>query len=312
MDAECRGRFRLVTTSSCYWYWSVVVTREPSSSAQLVGALLRARRHSLSPADVGLPAGSRRRTTGLRREEVAQLANISSTYYTFLEQGRDIRPSRGVLDSLASALRLDADGRSYLYQLAAGARVERSAEPETLAPGLAELVEHLDPRPTYVTSRYWDVLAANRAARSLWTDWTALPLSDRNLLWWTFTAPAARDVLVDWEVEAARLLASFRLAAGRRPADPGFGALLQRLQDASPEVRDWWPGHDSLDDGVDPDRPTRLRHPELGVVELRQTALHVADELGQLVVTFEVGESDRDRVAALVEDFSLGVVVRAD
>jgi transcriptional regulator with XRE-family HTH domain len=282
---------------------------EASSSAQLVAELLRSRRERLTPRDVGLPTGNRRRTKGLRREEVAQLANISATYYTFLEQGRDLHPSLRVLDSLASALRLDRAERSHLHQLAGGVRVEAAPETEDLAPGVAELVDHLDPRPTYVTGRYFDVLAANRAARSLWTDWSSLPPAERNLLWWTFTAPAARTVFVDWEAEASSLLVNFRIAAGRHPRDLRFGVLVERLHAVSPEVRDWWPRHDIAGRTGD---TVRLRHHELGVLDLRHTVLQVADELDQLVVTYDVGEHDRERVAALVEDFSLGVVVRAD
>jgi transcriptional regulator with XRE-family HTH domain len=287
------------------------MTELEPTPAQLVGGLLRSRRERLSPADVGLPAGSRRRTAGLRREEVAQLANISATYYTFLEQGRDIRPSRKVLDALAAALQLDRSERTHLHELAAGrGGAGRSVPHETLAPGLGDVVDHLDPRPTYVTGRYWDVLAANRAARALWTDWPALPAGDRNMLWWTFTAPAAREVLVDWEAEATNLLASFRAAAARNLDDPGFTAMLSRLKAASSEVRDWWPrqGNSSASpaSGL-----TRLRHPDLGIVALRHTVLQAADDSDQRLVTFDADADHFDQVAALVEDFSLGVALRS-
>jgi transcriptional regulator with XRE-family HTH domain len=277
-----------------------------ASSAQLVGGLLRSRRERLLPVDVGLPPGTRRRTKGLRREEVAQLARISATYYTFLEQGRDIRPSRGVLDALASALQLDAADRAHLHELAAGGG-RRPAIAETLAPGLADLVDHLDPRPTYVTGRYWDVLAANRAARSLWTDWTAVPAEDRNMLWWVFTAPAARDVFVDWDAEAADVLVQFRAAAGQHLDDPGFMMLLARLQAASPEVREWWPRQDLSPNSAG---SSRLQHPDLGVVELHHTVLQAADDSDQRLVTFDATAADLDRIASVVEDFSLGVLVR--
>src|SRR5450755_3015582 len=146
-----------------------------------LGLLLRSRRARLSPADVGLPTGSRRRTTGLRREEVALLANLSTTYYTFLEQGRPVRPSEQVLAALASALRMSAAERSYLQVLAHGrdgagaANVVAVAPPERVDPGVADLVQRLDPFPTLVKGRRWDVLAANPAARELFTDWEALP-----------------------------------------------------------------------------------------------------------------------------------------
>jgi transcriptional regulator with XRE-family HTH domain len=280
--------------------------------AHLVAELLRSRRERLAPADVGLPAGTRRRTKGLRREEVAQLAGISTTYYTFLEQGRNIRPSRVVLDSLADALRLSDVERQHLHNLAAGTTPPSRPEPapETLAAGLADLVDELDPRPTYVTGRYWDVLAWNRAARSLWTDWSAVPRPERNLLWWMFTAPAARWIFVDWEAEAAGLLAEFREAAGRELDDAGFTGMLERLRQASPEARSWWLRHDV---GVPSSSTKQLVHPDLGVVELRRIVLRVADNDDQQLVTFEVvGEDAREKVAGLVEDFSLGVLVRGD
>lgn len=205
-----------------------------SNSGELAD-LLRSRRDRLQPVEVGLPAGARRRTPGLRREEVAQLAGISTTYYTFLEQGRDLRPSTQVLEALARALRLGTAERAHLHTLVrdSPAPTDRRTV-ETLAPAVAALVEHLDPHPTYVTGRSWDVLAANRAARALWTNWPALAPEDRNILWWTFTDPAARIVLVEWESEAAAQLARFRAAAANHPDDRAFLALIDRLHGASP------------------------------------------------------------------------------
>ena len=136
-----------------------------SSRARELADLLRSRRGRLRPAEVGLPAGARRRTQGLRREEVAQLAAISTTYYTFLEQGRDVHPSRQVLDALARALRLNPAERAHLHELAHGHSMPTAPETaEVLVPSVAALVARLDPYPTYVTGRRFDVLAANRAA----------------------------------------------------------------------------------------------------------------------------------------------------
>lgn len=269
----------------------------PAGRAREVAGLLRSRRERLQPIDVGLPAGSRRRTRGLRREEVAQLAAISTTYYTFLEQGRDLHPSRPVLDALARALRLDPTERAHLHELVHGDPApDLAGSGEVLTPGVAELVDRLDPHPTYVTGRYWDVLAANRTARELWTDWPAVPLAARNMLWWTFTAPAARTVLVEWEAEAAALLARFRVAAARHPHDPGFTRLLQRLQAASPEVRAWWPRHDiaPLSSGI-----KRIRHARLGELELRHVVLQVVDDPEQKLVTFTADDRDQARISQL-------------
>jgi transcriptional regulator with XRE-family HTH domain len=190
-----------------------------SGSRSELADLLRSRRDRLTPADVGLPAGTRRRTAGLRREEVAQLAGVSTTYYTFLEQGRDVRPSRQVVTALASALRLSSAERAHLFQLAGiSVAAEDQAQAETVAPVVSALVGRLDPFPAYLKGRRWDVLAANRTARALFTDWCARDPGDRNQIWWMFTDPEARKVYVHWEKEAADMLGRFRAAAGRRPA----------------------------------------------------------------------------------------------
>lgn len=267
--------------------------------ARELADLLRSRRDRLQPADVGLPAGQRRRTKGLRREEVAQLACVSTTYYTFLEQGRDLRPSWEVLEAIARALRLSPAERAHLHTLGSGTKKPAPpAAAETLQDAVSALVERMDPYPTYVTGRCWDVLASNRAARLLWTDWPAIPRQDRNMLWWTFTDPAARRVLVDWEPEALAQLARFRAAACERPDDPCFGALIERLRNASPEFRASWSRHEvaPLASGT-----KRLRHSVLGEVTFTHVVLTLADDPDQKLVTFAASQRDQDRIAALLD-----------
>jgi|SRR5450755_284000 transcriptional regulator with XRE-family HTH domain len=269
-----------------------------ASGAREVASLLRSRRERLRPSDVGLPVGLRRRTSGLRREEVAQLASISTTYYTFLEQGRDVRPSRQILDSLADALRLSHAERGYLHELIHGAPRRPAANAaEKLPPAVADLVDRLDPHPTYVTGRCWDVLAANRAARAVWTDWPEVPPAERNMLWWTFMDPAARSVLIEWEAEASAQLARFRTAAARHPDDPGFVALIERLHAGSAEVRAWWPRHDvaPLSSGT-----KRIRHPVLGELTFQHVVLQLADDPEQKIVTFSAGEQEQAAIARLI------------
>lgn len=259
--------------------------------------LLRSRRDRLTPADVGLPEGTRRRTAGLRREEVAQLAGVSTTYYTFLEQGRDVRPSPQVLTALATALRLSMAERAHLFQLAGvSLPTDPGARAETVAPALSAMVDRLDPGPAYLKGRRWDVLAANRAARALFTDWQARDPGDRNLLWWMFTDPAARKVYVRWEPEAAAMLARFRAAAARRPDDPDFTTLIDRLHQASPEVRNWWPRHDVAPVGGG---TKALHHPALGDVTFEHTVLQVADHPEQTLVYFTAPTVGDNALAAL-------------
>jgi len=256
---------------------------------QALGQLLRSRRELLSPGDIGLPAGPRRRTAGLRREEVALLANVSPTYYTFLEQGRPVRPSAQVLDALASALRMSAAERRYLHVLAygpdgaAGAGQDGTAPPERIDPAVTDLVERMDPFPTLVKGRRWDVLAANPAARELFTDWQAQPPGERNLVRWMFTSDRAREVYLDWEPEARAMLGRFRLAAARYPHDPDFAALISELQRASQQVRDWWPRHDVKAVGSG---SKKLLHPRLGPVDYSHVVLQVADNPDQTLVTY--------------------------
>lgn len=273
------------------------------SNREELADLLRSRRDRLKPEDMGLPIGARRRTPGLRREEVAFLANVSTTYYTFLEQGRDVRPSRQVLDALAGALRLSSTEREHLHRLAHGSPpVNENLEPEALAPGVGVLVAHLDPHPAYVTGRRWDVLAANRSARALFVDWPTLPREERNMLWWMFTDPRAREVFVEWEKEAAAQLARFRDAASRRGDDPEFVDLIERLHRASPEVREWWPRHEVVPLGGG---AKRLRHPALGEFALRHVVLQVADHPDQKLVTFSADASEERRLAGLAARIQL-------
>ncbi|HEY1320825.1 MAG TPA: helix-turn-helix transcriptional regulator [Streptosporangiaceae bacterium] len=261
----------------------------PAGNPQALGQLLRSRRERLVPADVGLPPGSRRRTAGLRREEVALLASLSTTYYTFLEQGRPVRPSAQVLDALATALRMSVAERRYLHVLAygsddlSGGGAASPAPAERLDPSVACLVQRLDPFPTYVKGRRWDVLAANPAARELFTDWPALPPGQRNLVRWMFTSDRAREVYAEWESEARAMLGRFRLAAAHHRGDPGFEALITALQSESELVKQWWPRHDVTPIGSG---SKKLRHPRLGLVDYSHVVLQVADSPDQTLVTY--------------------------
>lgn len=166
---------------------------------------------------------------------------------------------------------------------------------------ISTLVARLDPFPAFVKGRRWDVLAANRAARALFADWSAGKPGDRNQVWWVFTDPAARKVYVDGEKEASDLLGRFRAAAARRPGDPDFTALIERLHQASPEVRDWWPRYEVRPVGSG---TKRLRHPALGDVAFRHTVLQVADHPEQMLVYFTTSEVPESKLAAMAAGVS--------
>src|ERR1700722_8247906 len=263
-----------------------------AGDAHALGELLRSRRERLTPADLGLPPGARRRTPGLRREEVAQLASVSVTYYTFLEQGRQARPSEQVLDALAAALRMTPAERRYLLTLAAyGPDAQpddesAAAPPEQVSPGVAGLVQRLEPCPTLVKGRCWDVIAANPAARELFGDWSGTP-GEPNLVRWMFTSDAAREIYLEWEPEARAMLGRFRLAAALHPDDPRVARLIAELQRDSPQGRDWWPGHDVTSSG---EGVKKLRHPRFGPVEYSHVVLQVADNPDHVLVTYSPAE----------------------
>jgi transcriptional regulator with XRE-family HTH domain len=210
---------------------------------------LRTRRARLSVDDVEIGGtGRTRRVPGLRREEVAQLAGVSVDYYSRLEQGRHLNVSDDVLDAVARALRLDDTERSYLFRIAkANPRKPRrraAAPVQRVRPGVWRLLETLDDvTPAFVFGRRMDVLAANRLARALMTDFDAMPPSERNLLRYTFLDESTRELFVDWEDVARDNVAILRLDAGRHPDDPLLMELVGELSVKSPEFRRWWADH---------------------------------------------------------------------
>ena len=249
-----------------------------------LGEFLRARRRGLAPEEVGIRRAKGRRRVGLSRTEVAELANISVAYYSIIERGRDLRPSAAVLDGLARALRLDADGRAQLHALASGSAPRRATQPETLTAELEELLDAVDPNPAYVVGARWDVLGANRMACRLFSDWESKRTKrERNLLWFYCCDPAARSLFVDWEQEAADQLALFREAYARHPDDPAFRRVLDEVFRANPDAVDWWERHDT-----DPTRgrTKRIRLVDGRVVRLRQLVLQAVDEPDIRLITY--------------------------
>jgi transcriptional regulator with XRE-family HTH domain len=238
-----------------------------------LAAFLRTRRARLQPAEVGVPVRTRRRTPGLRREEVAELANIGVSWYTLLEQERDVHPSAQVLESLAQALRLTRNERRHLFLLA-GQPLPSPALPseECVSPTLQQMLDDLNPTPACVVGRRWDYLAWNRAADAVFAISEASPPYARNVVWRFFTDPTMRDQFAHWEQIARGLLAEFRTASTRYPGDAWFEDLIADLKQASPEFCRWWPHHEAsnLIDGK-----KIIKHPTLGHLEFRHVTLHV-------------------------------------
>jgi transcriptional regulator with XRE-family HTH domain len=242
---------------------------------QELADFLRTRRARIVPADVGLPATNRRRTPGLRREEVAQLAGMSATWYTWLEQKRPIGVSPSVLDNLARVLQLDPAERMQLFQLALRQPVlDASSQPETVSPLMRRLLDQMYPNPAFVMGRRWDILAWNRAALAFLLDFERVPANERNMLWLIFTNPALRSLIVDWSTRGQDTLARFRADYGRHAGDAHFVQLVERLNAVSPEFAQWWPRHDIL-----PMSEGRrdYDHPLAGRMIVENTTLSVGD-----------------------------------
>lgn len=261
-----------------------------------LGAFLRSRRDSLTPADVGLPEGRSRRTPGLRREEVSMLAGVSVTWYTWLEQGRRINASVDVLEALARALLLDDAGRRHLLALAAP--VPTAAVSIEQAPdALVRLIASMEPAPAYVLGPRWEFLAWNRAQARLYPMIERLADEDRNLLWVIFAEPSAKELLVDWPTQARRILAEFRAGTATLRTDPGVVSLVDRLRATSAEFADWWAQADVAQ------FRTRLRayhHPRAGSLVFEYQQL-TASEWPSLKVVCQLpvpGDDSAARLAA--------------
>ena len=210
-----------------------------------LGAFLRARRSELGPSDVDLPEGGRqRRVAGLRREEVAQLAAISTDYYTRLEQGR-IRPSAPVLASLARVLRLDDDQRTYLYEVAgttAAAAKSRRRAPQKIKPHMQRVLDHITDTPAIVMTPTHDILAWNPLAAALMVDFGTIPERERNFMRLLFTDPRMRCLYPDWEGLARSVVSYIRMEAARKPDDPRLAELVGDLSIRDEQFRQWWAG----------------------------------------------------------------------
>jgi transcriptional regulator with XRE-family HTH domain len=243
---------------------------------------LGSRRRQMAPSTVGLPAGGNRRTPGLRREEVALLAGVSHTWYTWLEQGRDIRPSRQVMDALARTLRLSTAEHEYVLRLSGNGGSPPDGTLEAMPAHVQRLLDALGSSPAYAITSSWSIVGWNQAYEALYPGVAEVPAAERNLLWVVFTDPAVRELLGDWTTDSRRFLTQFRAEVGPRLADPEVVDLVTRLQAASPSFREGWASHD-VDRFSSTER--RFQHPVVGTLVLEHHQLTPADAPGlQLVV----------------------------
>lgn len=249
-----------------------------------LATFLRTRRDRLTPRDVGLPDGERRRTAGLRRQEVAQLAGISVDYYVRLEQARGPRPSRQVLTALARALILGRDERDYLFRVVGEAVPTTSGPSTVVVPTIRHLLDALRHVPAYVVDAKYDVLAWNDLAVHFVGDLARVPASDRNMVRWTFSRASDDPLWADSEMIAftRATVADLRAAYGRYPDDPGIVALVTELLGTSPRFAEMWRAHDVA---VRRRITKRVHHPDFGPLEFTCQVLHV-DDTDQRIIAY--------------------------
>jgi transcriptional regulator with XRE-family HTH domain len=269
-----------------------------TAANQELADFLRRARGAVDPARAGLPADGRvRRVPGLRREEVALLAGVSTDWYTRLEQGRRITPSDGVLDAVARALDLGPAGRAHLGHLVgapAGRGAPRATTPQRARPGLRQLMEALDGQPALLLGRRTDVLAANRMAHALLPDLDRLPARERNYARWVFCTEAARALFVDWDVQARAVVENLRLDVGTDPGDRAAAELVDELSAASPDFRRWWAEH-RVHQRTHGQK--RLRHPVVGELTVDYETLTLPGDPDQALFVYSAPAGTASREA---------------
>jgi transcriptional regulator with XRE-family HTH domain len=246
--------------------------REGERRRAELGEFLKARRARLSPGDFGMAPGSRRRTPGLRREEVALLAGVGVTWYTWLEQGRQINASTQVLDAVASTLRLDRAEREHLYRLAEATPLRTECAGRAVPDAIREIVDSLDPLPASLLNGRHDTLMSNSASEELFWEWHTMPCVHKNTLWCCITEPTARGKFPEYEAHVRYLVARMRSAYSRHIGDPDWEEDIRRLASLSREFADLWARHEVAD--PEPRTLTYL-HPRAGTLCLAVSELQV-------------------------------------
>ncbi|MDQ0493746.1 helix-turn-helix transcriptional regulator [Paenibacillus brasilensis] len=241
-----------------------------------LGKFLKSRRSKLTPELFGLPVGARRKVKGLRREELAQIAGIGLTWYTWLEQGKNIQASTQVLERLVTVMQLNTEERNHLYKLALGQLpVEQTASIEaSLIPIVQNFINEYERCPAYVTDQRWDILLWNKAGERVFGDFGKMDKKERNAIWRCFASPAYRNLIGDWESHAKRLLAQFRLTSTPYVGEGWFKDLVAELMEISLDFRQWWPRYDIL--GT-PTGKKKINHPRVGTLVMEHITFRVYD-----------------------------------
>lgn len=264
-----------------------------------LGEFLRARRARVSPAEAGIEAGGRRRTPGLRREEVALLAGVGVTWYTWLEQGRPINASAQVLDAVAGVLQLSDAEREHLYRLAEAVPMRMVHEPGVVPSEVTEMLAAIHDLPAVVVNERWDVIASNEMHERLFWHWHSKPCVHKNLLWCCLTEPTARQKFPTYERETPYLVARMRAAFSNHLDDPDWICDIERLAALSPEFTELWGRHDV----AEPQQRTRaFVHGAIGRVDFVTTELHIAHQPGLHILLYTAADEHTRRMLAQLPD----------
>jgi len=252
---------------------------------------LKTRRAKITPAQVGLPIGVRRRTPGLRREEVAQLAGIGLTWYTWLEQGRPIRVSLQIIESLSRVLMLNQNERTHLFTLA---KQPLSASitlfSGSITPIIQHVLDHLVLCPAFVLDQRWQVIAWNKAACLVFEDFGKVDIMERNMIWRMFTNSDYKQLFINWEYHAQGILARFRSSCGEYVEDPWFFKFIEALKTKSEAFDLWWSKHEiQSDDSI----YKEMMHPLVGLLKFEFSSFDISDTPGlRLIVNTPCSETD--------------------
>ncbi|MBG0830361.1 helix-turn-helix domain-containing protein [Planomonospora sp. ID67723] len=269
----------------------------PRARRTELAAFLRSRRERITPADVGLPPGLRRRTPGLRREEVAQLAGVGVTWYTWLEQGRPINVSVQVLDAISRTLGLDPVEHEHLYRLADVPELTETGGCRSLEPETQLILDQLDPIPAAVYNARYDLLAWNDTFEWMFPNLTTQPLVTRNALWQLFTGRDCCNPVVNWEEEMPQMVATLRAGFGRHLGEPAWTDFVRRLSAASPEFARMWATHDVARPG---NRMKIFRHSAAGLIRTVSTSMTLAaPPETRMAVYTPADDESRERIAWL-------------
>src|SRR5882724_3926810 len=259
-----------------------------------LAAFLRSRRERISPEQAGLAPGTRRRTPGLRREEVALLAGVGVTWYTWLEQGRQINASTQVLDAVARTLRLDRAEREHLYRLAEATPLRTERMRQVIPDTIREILQSLDPLPASLINSRFDILLSNDASEELFWEWHTMPCVHKNTLWCCVTEPTARGKFPEYDAHVRYLVARMRSAYSRHIGDPDWEEDIRRLASLSREFADLWARHEVAD--PEPRTLTYL-HPSAGPLHLAVSELAVPDmPEARIVVYTPQDDQTRERM----------------